>query len=286
MISGIIKWLKDKQDNIVVPKTLAKCVFTEKGNNLQTLSSKALYLGTEGSTTQLPSVNPTMIISDLDYSIEEQLTGKRWIDGKPIYQKSFEFESGAGAQSRTIYEDKNSFLVDINSNMNNVTEAPYFKYIETDNADGITISFHQSSQYSNKKYSVTIQYTKTTDTASSPVVPPKMEAKHNYSTEEQIVGTWIDGKPIYEKTLVITSFTGGDSTVNHNIENMDVTTARVIDGYYLVFGSVPIPPNCYYNADAYTTTYIDNNTTIHLRLGNTWTCTKVVITIQYTKITD
>lgn len=24
---------------------------------------------------------------------------------------------------------------------------------------------------------------------------------HNYSTEEQVVGTWIDGKPIYEKTF-------------------------------------------------------------------------------------
>lgn len=25
-------------------------------------------------------------------------------------------------------------------------------------------------------------------------------SKHSYSTEEQVVGTWIDGKPVYEKT--------------------------------------------------------------------------------------
>lgn len=31
-----------------------------------------------------------------------------------------------------------------------------------------------------------------------------------YSTTEKVVGTWIDGKPIYEKVLVNSSLTGGD----------------------------------------------------------------------------
>ena len=30
--------------------------------------------------------------------------------------------------------------------------------------------------------------------------------QHEYSTEEQIVGKWIDGKPIYEKTFIISDF--------------------------------------------------------------------------------
>lgn len=34
---------------------------------------------------------------------------------------------------------------------------------------------------------------------------------HNYSTEEQIVGTWINGKPIYEKTFVISDFSFSQS---------------------------------------------------------------------------
>lgn len=29
---------------------------------------------------------------------------------------------------------------------------------------------------------------------------------HEYSTEEHIVGTWINGKPIYEKTFIISDF--------------------------------------------------------------------------------
>jgi len=34
----------------------------------------------------------------------------------------------------------------------------------------------------------------------------------NYSTEEKVVGTWIDGKPIYSYTYVITS----DVTISYN----------------------------------------------------------------------
>lgn len=44
-----------------------------------------------------------------------------------------------------------------------------------------------------------------------------------YSTEEQVVGTWIDGKPLYQKTLRYdnTEYTVGQSTtLNHNIPNV------------------------------------------------------------------
>ena len=45
---------------------------------------------------------------------------------------------------------------------------------------------------------------------------------HKYSTDEHIVGTWIDGKPIYEKTISGGSFSSkGDFSVNHNISNLD-----------------------------------------------------------------
>ena len=108
---------------------------------------------------------------------------------------------------------------------------------------------------------------------------------HEYSTEEKIVGKWLDGRNVYEKTLEITSFTNGDSLVDHGIENIDVITSRVVDGYYLVFGSVPIPTNCFYNTSAYTTTYVENKEKIHLILGNVWSCTKVLVILQYCKLT-
>ena len=44
---------------------------------------------------------------------------------------------------------------------------------------------------------------------------------HNYSTNEQIVGTWIDGSPIYEKTIQATPTTG-DYAIDISALNIDV----------------------------------------------------------------
>ena len=52
---------------------------------------------------------------------------------------------------------------------------------------------------------VILQYTKTTDTAGSGIWTPSGEIAHHYSTDEQIVGTWIDGSTVYEKVFALPS---------------------------------------------------------------------------------
>lgn len=42
--------------------------------------------------------------------------------------------------------------------------------------------------------------------------------KFVYSTEETIIGKWIDGKPIYRKTLVVTSPSSEAVTTNYQLE--------------------------------------------------------------------
>lgn len=45
---------------------------------------------------------------------------------------------------------------------------------------------------------------------------------HNYSTDEQVVGTWIDGKPVYEKTVqYIGNISPNGTSFPHNILNVD-----------------------------------------------------------------
>ena len=78
------KWLMKKDGNIIIPKTLDTQVFDEDGKSLD----RRLKTAKDKQVVQLPKVDPTLIVSDLDYSTEEQLTGKRWTDGKPIYQKT------------------------------------------------------------------------------------------------------------------------------------------------------------------------------------------------------
>lgn len=43
---------------------------------------------------------------------------------------------------------------------------------------------------------------------------------HEYSTEEKIVGKWIDGKPIYEKVISFQLSGSGSLSYPHNIENL------------------------------------------------------------------
>ena len=42
----------------------------------------------------------------------------------------------------------------------------------------------------------------------------------NYSTEERVIGTWIDGKPLYQKTIVRTG-TISSSSIPHQISDVD-----------------------------------------------------------------
>lgn len=42
---------------------------------------------------------------------------------------------------------------------------------------------------------------------------------HNYSTDEQVVGTWIDGSILYEKTITIASLPSDTTAVEYTISN-------------------------------------------------------------------
>lgn len=49
------------------------------------------------------------------------------------------------------------------------------------------------------------------------------ESLHTYSTTEKVVGTWIDGRPVYEITLdVNTTLSSGENTLYHSISNLDM----------------------------------------------------------------
>ena len=80
------------------------------------------------------------------------------------------------------------------------------------------IQLFNSRGYANNITGFTLQYTKTTDTAGSGTWTPQgVPAKH-YSTEEKVIGTWIDGSTIYEKTytglnLSISSSAWGSSSI-------------------------------------------------------------------------
>lgn len=153
----------------------------------------------------------------LIYSDEEREVGV-WRDGKPLYQRTFTATLGAGAQVNLDTNIEFCFLVGnsyIQSNQvvseqyvgNGVTA---YCYVNTTLIDGVWTLRIQNMHNAQMTYCVTVRYTKTTDTAGSGTWTTQGGYAHHYSTTEHVIGTWIDGKPLYEKTISVTFTSSAD----------------------------------------------------------------------------
>ena len=116
----------------------------------------------------------------------------------------------------------------------------------------------------------------------------------NYSTTEQIVGRWIDGKPLYQKTLNIGALTTSQSDYSEKL----VSIGASVDTYTkinMVFGSASwlsseyteitannVFTSCYTNTESST----NKNKAGVIYKGNLSWVTKCYVTVQYTKTTD
>ena len=66
-------------------------------------------------------------------------------------------------------------------------------------------------------------------------LPGTFARYHEYSTTEQVVGKWIDGATLYEKTLQITMPSANESSISTGVENGN--HARIVDGFIEQTGS-------------------------------------------------
>lgn len=105
----------------------------------------------------------------------------------------------------------------------------------------------------------------------------------NYSTEEQIISTWIDGKPIYQKTIIIDNPTSAtDAPYAHGISNFKhLIYANVV---YTRSNGVEYAEPIYINSGYCRTCAIDSTTMYISAIGDGFT--QVRVTLQYTKTTD
>jgi len=157
------------------------------------------------------------------YSTEERCVGV-WIDAKPLYQKTLELKGSTYTGNININTNvsniDNGFVVDgwgINNSGAKIT-IPY-AHPTTDylvgaflSSDGSSVGVRIAQDSSLTYICVTILYTKATDTPGSGSWASNGVPAHHYSTEEQVVGTWIDGSAVYEK-----SFSGLSISIPYNI---------------------------------------------------------------------
>ena len=110
--------------------------------------------------------------------------------------------------------------------------------------------------------------------------------EHTYSTDETIVGTWIDGKPLYRKSYIIQGITATSYTFSLASLNMDMC---FFDFTHSIFkqGAYSLPFGVYGSNTDYNRVYFQNNNTIVFQFSSVYTMSKdLYFTIEYTKTTD
>lgn len=134
----------------------------------------------------------------------------------------------------------------------------------------------------------------------TPVVPglgSSGSAANDYSLEEQVIGTWIDGKPLYRKCLVLQKdiVSGLTNTNKKNISIFVENLSRIIriggnvyrDGYPTIEFNVSIPDTYCFYADF--SEYSLNTLYITLKGSETKSFNSVIgglLIVEYTKTTD
>ena len=132
----------------------------------------------------------------------------------------------------------------------------------------------------------------TYDDATDKWVNSNPSSGHTYSTTEQVIGTWIDGKPLYEKSYIYENSSGsagGSSGAVFDVWNLGNDKVIISDGLQCTFVNLatnkmyPLP----YADSAFTNIYVDNGI-VKLRVRNDdWGSNyKLYMTARYIKTTD
>lgn len=189
------------------------------------------------------------------YSTEEREIGV-WVDGKPLYQKTLVVDgqdilSGNTTIDHNISNIDTTVSIDgfVNMNWSGNGGEPLFSNaldgsnfsptwgITVKDLDNTTITFTiGSNRYAQgiANVVITLRYTKTTDIPGSGTWTPDGAYAHHYSTDEKVVGTWIDGSTLYEKTYDL----GQDVTIKYNEwTEVNATKPNGILKYINIFGT-------------------------------------------------
>ena len=200
-----------------------------EGNGAWTVSYTvyALIQGTNG------------IFAPVIYSDTERVIGV-WRDNKPLYQKTIYTNNATVNNAVTISVSSLNIdsLVDIEGTYDRIVnwispplhmvycfdglesndEQSFIRYDKDDKniLYRIILANNEATSYQ----AITIQYTKTTDVAGSGNWNTDGVPTVHYSTSEQVIGTWENGKPLYEKVVKNLSIAlNGSDWVYYNTPN-------------------------------------------------------------------
>ena len=288
-------------------KTYATGLYVKKGQVVTVTNADSTY-DSSYTVYGLQQGSPITFLSEYAsacYDTNEREVGC-WIDGKPLYQKTVHISA---LPSTPFVETTYSHgIADIDTLCNiygvarwssgGITNVGARIYITGQTSSSSYIPLNGSWQFQCNKTNiiicvaqdrssisadVTIQYTKTTDTAGSGKLTPTAMPTVHYDGNEKVIGTWF-GETLYEKTIKATgSFSAGSEVVialptgadKVRITGGFINTATDFIPLNLSFGTINTTSNGTY-------CYVNKSTGIHL-YSHSWAFTEYAVTIQYTK---
>lgn len=109
---------------------------------------------------------------------------------------------------------------------------------------------------------------------------------HEYSTEEKVVGKWIDGKPIYEKSYNVGSIARNTRAEVDSILSIDKIISCNGGAYSQTYNQKYPMPFVHTNTNAYAIMVYIISGVLYAETGNDMPVSECHITVQYTKTTD
>ena len=263
-------------------------------------------------------------LKKMGYSTEEQIIGT-YLD-KTFYRKVIigtlpdDYKTSVQVNENiNLIENVHGFIdLDSRTPINAYWTEELKSIVQQDQTYTDYLNIYYGSAFKGCTFKLTVEYTKTTDTGNfkyiekksvTPIEPKTghiydttnidnkaentysanvIDGFNTYSTEEQVIGTWIDGKPLYRKVInstLPTTTTNLDIPISNNIE----TVVKISQIYLLLNGDgsnqfVPFP---YINASKLRVT---GNI-----LGNNWIVINEIesntdrpcrLIVEYTKTTN
>ena len=222
------------------------------------------------------------IFAPVIYSDTERKIGI-WRDNKPLYQKTIDLGSDTNISNAnwetSVFSISNLEKIILIYGVN--SSGTYYPLNAYHSGDDVNLLACRDGNPANIRW-VTLQYTKTTDTAGSGDWNTDGVPTEHYSTSERVVGTWITGKPLYEKTFNISSSIPQNTTyVVGDITNFDLVE---VHGIALLGTGAGFNMPYYNSANEQCQIWWSSNELKIYQKG--YTVTGAVVTIRYTKTTD
>lgn len=265
------------KDVYLIPLKKGQILTTTSGNQNNTYQVYGIQTGTTHSKFQ-----------PIIYSTEEREIGV-WTDGKPLYQKTWRLSTPL-----TINANSWGTIETLSEQINVIygiggydLGTEYVSYSVGGNCDTSNVLTIYNFRNSQQSYNIiTLQYTKLSDVAGSGSWTPQGVPTHHYSTDEQIIGTWIDGKTLYQKTITAT-ITSATQWIDTGIDGTEkivgsngVLFMNIGDILTLSSGDSGINAGINYMSVGVVTT---GKWSVLFRTADSNARGNIVITLQYTK---